>query len=137
MAQDLPNASRQETQTSSGYSGAHGGTVAMFGGMAWGGDAIVVPGDGSDHTVVQGEMIIQADTSSSTATITLSDAIAAEEGYVVIVNDSGGNAATNNITITAETDTSHNVDGSNQDLTLATNFGEERIFSDGTDFWTW
>lgn len=132
----MPNAGSEERGTSSGYAYAAGGTVYMGGGFAL--DAMVTPGDGSNHTVTMGEAIVQANTSSSTATITLSDAIAAEPGYVVVVKDVGGNAATNNITITAETDTSHNVDGSNQDVTIAANFGEERFYVDEDGhFWTW
>lgn len=139
MAQDMPNAPLQKRRTSSGYAASLDGFVAAYGGIEFGGDAIQRPGDGNNQTVLPGQVLILMNTSSSVATVTLSDDLANNhEGHIIIVKDVGGNANNNNITITAETDTNHDVDGSNQDLTIATANGEERLFVDAAaDFWTW
>lgn len=94
------------------------------------------PGDGNNY-VTSGESAVFADTSSSTATISIGDSDANTPGYTVHIVDAGGNAGTNNITVSAETDADHNVDGSNQDLTISTNFSHETIMADENgDLWS-
>lgn len=79
-----------------------------------------------------GEGIIFVDTTSSPVTITLSDADA-KDGREITIVDAGGNAGTNVITI--DTESSQTIDGANTD-TIGSDYGANRIVSDGTDWFT-
>ena len=73
-------------------------------------------------------------TNTTTATLTLSDNLHALASptlpYVFHVNDEGGNAAANNITIDTE---SGNINGGSQ-IGITTDFGAYTIYSNGTDY---
>jgi len=76
-------------------------------------------GDGNDTTLDQDTQIVYADTNASVLTVTIPEAAEAD-GKEVTVQDAGGNAGTNNITVSAGSGA--NVDGSDQDLTISTNY---------------
>lgn len=78
-------------------------------------------GDGNDLTIEQDTEVVFADTTTSTLTVTL-PADAEADGKRVTVVDAGGNAGTNNVTVSAGS--GNNVDGSDQDLTISANYGE-------------
>jgi len=81
-------------------------------------------GDGNDTTIDADTQIVYADTNDSVLTVTVPEA-AEVDGKTVTVQDAGGNAGTNNITISAGS--GNNVDGSDQDLTISTNYGSATI----------
>jgi len=77
-------------------------------------------GNGNDLTVSEGVEVVYADTNDSTLTVTIPSS-EETDGRVITVVDRGGNAGTNAITVTAES--GNDVNGSDQDLTIGTNFG--------------
>jgi len=84
-------------------------------------DAITeATGNGNDLTIDEDTEVVFADTNDSVLTVTLPEA-AETDGHTVTVQDAGGNAGTNAITVTAGS--GNNVDGSDQDLTVSTNYG--------------
>jgi hypothetical protein len=87
-------------------------------------------GDGNDTTVDEDSQYVFADTTSSVLTVTLPSA-AERDGHAVTVVDAGGNAGTNNITISSGSGA--NVDGSDQDLTISTNYGELTLVYSGDE----
>lgn len=99
-------------------------------------DAITeATGDGNDLTVGEDTEVVFADTNDSTLTVTLPEA-AEVDGHAVTVVDAGGNASGSNITVSSGSGA--NVDGSDQDLTISTNYGELTLVysSDGTGWFT-
>ena len=86
----------------------------------------------SAYTASVADSIIGVDTTSSAVTITLPSA-GAIAGKVYIIADEGGNAGTNNITVATEG--SETIDGSST-ATINSNYGALRIYSDGTNFFT-
>jgi hypothetical protein len=97
-------------------------------------DAITeATGDGNDTTVDEDAEVVLADTTSSALTVTLPEA-AERDGHAVTVVDAGGNAGTNSITVSAGS--GNDVDGSDQDLTITSNFGElTLVWSDDESGW--
>jgi len=87
----------------------------------------------SSNYTTNGEVIIGVDTSSSAVTITLATADC-KAGKVVIINDEGGNAGTNNITVATEG--SETIDGS-ATATISSNNGTLRLYSDGSNWFSW
>lgn len=87
----------------------------------------------ADHTTQLDEAIVLID-SASANTVTLADD-AADRGLTYIIVDIGSNAATNAITITAQSDGQHNVNGSNQDLTIDENDGMAICSADKSGDW--
>jgi len=86
----------------------------------------------ANYTTTKNDFIIGVDTSSAAVTITLSsDSV--EAGRVVIINDEGGNAGSNNITIATEG--SETIDGS-ATATISTNNASLRLYSNGTNWFT-
>jgi len=77
-------------------------------------------GNGNDLTVSEDVEVVYADTNDSTLTVTIPESEEVD-GRTVTVVDRGGNAATNAVTVTAAS--GNDVDGSDQDLTLSTNYG--------------
>jgi len=77
-------------------------------------------GNGNDLTIDADTEVVYADTNDSVLTVTIPSEAEAD-GKVVTVQDAGGNAGTNAITVTAASGA--NVDGSDQDLTISTNYG--------------
>ena len=88
----------------------------------------------SDNTASMGGAMIYAVTSTAAArTITISSADVVA-GRIFIVKDESGAAGTNNITI--DTAGSENIDGS-ATIVISTNYGVVRMYSDGTDLFTY
>lgn len=81
----------------------------------------------------QSETIIGVDTTGGAVTVTLaSDDVAA--GKIVVINDEGGAAGTNSITVATEG--SETIDGS-ATATISTNYGSLRLYSNGSNWFTW
>jgi len=57
-------------------------------------------------------------------TVTLPDTGNVQTGHQVEVVDEGGNAATNNITVTQNSANSPNINDASSDQTLSTNYGK-------------
>lgn len=78
------------------------------------------------------ETIIGVTSTAAARTITLDDddKIA---GRIIIVKDESGAAGTNNITVQAETG---NIDGG-ASVAISANYGVCRVYSDGTNWFTW
>lgn len=97
-------------------------------------DAITeATGDGNDLTIDEDTEVVFGDTTSSVQTITL-PAEAERDGKRVTVVDAGGNAGTLNITVSSGSGA--NVDGSDQDLTIGTNYGElTLVYSEDETGW--
>lgn len=131
MSKDLPVAGLQQQQRGQ-YAGAFGGPVWIEGGIRCPSDAIVQPGDGNNGSSDEDTVFALMNTSASAATFTLSSADA-QEGRIVVVTDVGGNAATNAITVATEG--SETIDGATS-ASIAANYGELRVMSDGANWFT-
>ncbi len=79
-----------------------------------------------------GESIVGVTDTSIARTVTLATADL-EDGKVILVNDESGAAGTNNITI--DTEGSETIDGS-ATLVINTNNGRARLYSDGSNWFT-
>jgi hypothetical protein len=92
-------------------------------------------GDGNDLTVSEDVEVVFADTSGgSPLTVTIPESEEVDGRRVEIV-DEGGNAATQNITVTAGS--GNDVNGSDQDITLSTNFVRAvAVFNGAQSAWT-
>lgn len=60
---------------------------------------LVYPGDGNDYSMKPEDKYVGGDTNASIATITLPDVSLIEDGHECMVEDEGGNATNNNITV--------------------------------------
>lgn len=89
-------------------------------------------GNGDDYTATKNDYIIGADTNDSTLTVTL-PSNANVDGKFYVVNDEGGNAGTNAITINTEGD--ENIDGGSS-ITISSNNGSVQIYSDGSNWYS-
>lgn len=98
-----------------------------------GGQRVNVTSVSSNYTIREGDYIIAADTSSSALTITIPENLVAKKGYVIIVDDAGGNAGAHNITIT--TAGSEQIDGSGS-TTISTNYASLALYSDGSNWYS-
>lgn len=94
----------------------------------------VATGDGNDYTVKDNDYLVGADTNDSALTVTIPSSLIAKEGRVIIVNDEGGNAGTNAITIATEG--SEDIDGSSS-TTIGTNNGTLALYSDGSNLFSY
>jgi len=88
--------------------------------------------DGTDYSCTKDDEVVVADTTSSTQTITLPDVSNVQTGKVVEVVDGGGNAGTNNVTVTQEG--SENINGGATDVTVSTNYAREVFVWNGTQW---
>lgn len=104
----------------------HGGATALHI------DATAVTHAASPYAVLATDTIIPVDTTGGTVTVNL-PATATAAGTIYIVKDVGGDAGTNNITVSAG-GTTH-IDGSTT-VVISTNYGVARIFSNGTQYFT-
>lgn len=86
----------------------------------------------SSNYTTDGDQIIFVDTSGSPVTVTLSTQDR-EDGFNVIVVDSGGNANTNTITI--DTEGSATINGASS-TTIETDYSAKAIASDGANWFT-
>lgn len=89
-------------------------------------------GDGNDYTTKLDDEIVGADTSTSGLTVTL--ASAHEAGDKIVVNDEGGNANNNNITVATEG--SENIDGSST-ATISSADGSLRLYFNGSNWFSY
>lgn len=136
MAQSLPNADENSQGSGAGYSYAAADTVALFGGVEFGGNAHrSVSDDGSAFDVASTEddtlVSCETDNNGGTYTLSSSDAVV---GRVIVIKDVSSNAGTNSITV--DTESSETIDGS-ASTTISTNDGVLRVYSDGTNWFTW
>jgi len=91
-------------------------------------------GNGNDLTVGEDVEVVFANTNDSTLTVTIPESEEVDGRRVEIV-DEGGNAGTNNITVSAGS--GNNVNGSDQDITLATNYVRAvAVYNGAQSAWT-
>lgn len=90
-------------------------------------------GNGNDLTISRDTDIVTADTNDSTLTVTLPSE-AERDGNKVIVVDVGGNAGSNAITVTSS-GSGVNVNGSDQNLTIETNYAQMKLVYTSSDGW--
>jgi hypothetical protein len=85
----------------------------------------------ANYTTVVGDSIVGVDTTGGAVTITLHAAnTTGVTGRVYTIMDEGGNAGTNNITVTADgTDT---INGSTDDAYVNGDYNRLQLYSDGT-----
>lgn len=86
----------------------------------------------SDFTTIS-EVIIGVTNTDAARTINLASA-ATEDGKIIIIKDESGAAGTNNITIATEG--AETIDGA-ATKTINSNYGVLRVYSDGTNWFTW
>lgn len=128
MTQPLPDG-EVETTGSSGKSAVHAAEVWLGSAVRHTGDSYQATGDGNNHTTDADTMVVEADTTTSALTVTV-DSNTAQEGRILFVFDSGGNAGTNAITVSGGTGVT--VNGTSN---ITTNNGAVLMISDGTDYW--
>jgi len=92
-------------------------------------------GDGNDYTADADDQVVVGDTTSSTQTITLPAVADIQTGAKVEIHDGGGNAGTNNITVTANSNDA-NINGSDQDITISTNYARHVFTYTGSEWLT-
>ena len=90
-------------------------------------------GDGNDYTATSDDQVVVGDTNDSVQTVTLPDTTEIQAGKTVEVHDGGGNAGTNNITVTANAD-DVNINGAVQDITISTNYAVHYFTYTGTEW---
>jgi len=98
-----------------------------------GGQRVKVTPVSSDYTVEEGDYIVAVDTSSSAVTVTIPTALVKKTGYVLIIDDQGGNAGSNNITVA--TAGSEKIDGA-ASATISTNYASIALYSDGSNWYS-
>lgn len=86
----------------------------------------------TDYTVKTSDYIVAVSNTSAGRTITLPSAVP-DAGWEVIIKDESGGAATHNISVSGN---GHNIDGATP-ATINTNYGVLRIYSNGTQYYTW
>jgi hypothetical protein len=88
----------------------------------------------TSSVTTNGTTIIGVTNTSSPRTVTISSSDITESGKVFIIKDESGGAGTNNITIATEG--SETIDGSST-VTITANYGVGRLYSNGTNLFTW
>lgn len=89
--------------------------------------------DGDSPYDVTTQRLIGVDTSSAVATVNLPASDSLTPGTIVTVNDEGGNAATNNITIAPDgTDT---IDGAASSVAISADNGTVKLYTNGAGAW--
>lgn len=85
------------------------------------------------NTLVSDSAVVApVDTSGATVTITLASSVLAD-GAWLLVNDEGGNAGTNAITI--DTEGTETIDGG-ASVSISSNYGSLLLYSDGANWFT-
>lgn len=84
-------------------------------------------------TTTSGSGVYAYDTTGSTVTLTVASQDITD-GKTIIVKDKAGGAGTNAITVATEG--SENIDGSST-TSVGTNYGVVRLYSDGSNLFTW
>jgi hypothetical protein len=82
------------------------------------------------------QIIVGVTDTSAVRTVTLATALLLDgpDARLIIVKDEGGQAATN--TLTVATEGSETIDGS-ATATITSNYGAVRLYSDGSNWFTW
>ena len=82
------------------------------------------------------QVIVGVTDTSATRTVTLATVLLTDtpDARIVIVKDEGGAAGSNTLTIATEG--SETIDGSST-VTITSNYGAVRLYSDGTNWFTW
>lgn len=106
--------------------------ITLSGTVVLGGTVVPHTTKTGAYTTTANDFIVGVDTTGGAVTITLGSAAVAA-GKVVIINDEGGNAGINNITIATEG--SETIDGS-ATTTISTDNATVRLYSDGTNWFT-
>ena len=119
------------TEVKNYYPGMEG-SVSFNGNVTMNGLIVKHVSKSANYTATTSDFIIGVDTSSSAVTVTL-DSDLVSEGRVIIINDEGGNAGTNNITVATEG--SEKIDG-NATATISTDNASLRLYSDGTNWYS-
>lgn len=140
MSQNIPNATSTNRMSSGGYAAAMDGKSALWGGIEFGGNAhqtAVDDGGAAFAASTDADTVLfGGDTSNGNGgTLTLSSADAVE-GRAIVVNDEGGNAGATGAAITIDTEGSETIDGGTS-ISIATNNGTARVYSDGSNWFTW
>lgn len=86
-----------------------------------------------DYNVTETDVIIGVTDTSAPRTIGLPSSIVAD-GKIVIIKDESGGAGTNAITISTES--GETIDG-NPSTEINTDYGVIRLYSDGSNWFTW
>ena len=86
-----------------------------------------------DYTLTTANYLLGVTSTAAARNVNL-PATAPDAGWMIIIKDESGGAATNNITINRNGRT---IDGAAANLTINTNYGVYRIYSDGSNYFTW
>jgi len=98
-----------------------------------GGQRVHVVSKSANYTVQEGDYIIGVDTTSSAVTVTIPTALVRKAGYVLIIDDKGGNAGSNNITVATEG--SEKIDGA-ASATISTDYASLALYTDGSNWYS-
>ena len=96
------------------------------------GQKVKVVSKTANYTAKESDYIIAVDTSGGAVTITLPTS-ALKAGKVYIIDDKGGNAGSNNITVATEG--SEKIDGA-ASATISTNYASLALYSDGSNWYS-
>jgi len=113
--------------------GWHSGKVTCKGLNNSGKQLVAHTSVSSNYTVKDDDFIIGVDTSSSAVTITIPTSLL-KKGRTLVINDEGGNANSNNITVATEG--SETIDGS-ATAAISTNNASLGLYSDGSNWYSY
>ncbi|RLG11856.1 hypothetical protein DRN69_07280 [Candidatus Pacearchaeota archaeon] len=113
--------------------GWHSGKVTCKGLDNSGKQVVAHTSVSSNYTVKDDDYIIGVDTSGGAVTVTIPTALL-KKGRTLIINDEGGSASSNNITIATEG--SEKIDGS-ATATISTNNASIGLYSDGSNWYSY
>ena len=109
------------------------GLMALAGGLSLNRGEAAVVHSASPYTILVTDCIVPVNTTGGAVTVDL-PATAPAAGKVWIVKDEGGDAGTNHVTISAGGTTQ--IDGGTT-ATISSNYGVSRIYSNGSQYFTW
>lgn len=90
-------------------------------------------GTNTDYQVTTADCIVGVTSTAAARNVTLPSSNT-DASFVLIVKDESGGAAANNITIVRN---GHTIDGAAANIVINTNYGVARLYSDGTNYFTW
>lgn len=88
----------------------------------------------SPYSVLESDFLISVDTNGGAVIVDLPDPITIVAGQVFIINDEGGNAAVNNITVQANGG-ANLIDGAVNQI-INVNYSELRVYNSGINYFT-
>lgn len=109
-----------------------GATTARFAAWINGGLIHKITEQAANYTVTVGDYYVGITSTAAARTVTL-PATVPQTGWTCVVKDESGGAATNNITVGGG---GVNIDGA-ANFVINTNYGVVRIYSNGTQYYTW